>query len=81
MPEVELHDAYVWTCDACGRDCFVRAVTVEMTDDDIVAMQIRHGGEPEDWQTGKWITRPDEVTCDHCGKTYTVEQQAGPEDE
>lgn len=68
--KVELHNAYQWDCEECGKENFCRAVTVEMTPEDIEEMQAEHGGDSEDWQTGEWMTRPDEVTCAHCGKTF-----------
>lgn len=76
---VELHCAYVWTCEECGRDSFVRAVIVEMSEEDARGMMEAHGGEPDDWKTGMLMTRPDEVTCDHCGLAYpTVDSRDGP---
>lgn len=76
--KVELHCAYLWTCDSCGRDNFLRAIVCEMTQEDITAMMEEHGGEPEDWKTGEWMTRPDEVTCEHCGAEYETEEWKGP---
>lgn len=72
MSRAELHAAFAWDCDSCGRENFVRAVTVEMSQEDIEGMIAEHGGDPEDWRTGHWESRPDEVTCQHCGTEYEV---------
>ena len=78
MKKVELHCAYEWTCDECGRSSFVRAITVEMTPEDIRDMIAEYGGDGEEWQTGNWMTRPREVTCEHCGATFETEEWEGP---
>lgn len=78
---VELNVAYVWDCDACGRENFVRAVVVEMTEEDQVEQCVQYGGEPADWETGQWMTRPEEVTCQHCGATFPTTEPEAPEDE
>lgn len=77
--KVELHNAYVWDCDACGAENFVRAVTVEMTPEDVEAMKERYGGDDEEWQTGNWMSRPDDVTCSKCGAKFEVEEPEAPE--
>ena len=33
LPEAELHSAFMFTCDGCGRDTFVRGVEVRQADD------------------------------------------------
>ncbi len=79
---VELHGAFSWDCPECGRENFVRSITVEMTPEDIAEFKADHGGEDEDWQTGKWMTRPDEVVCSGCRREYpTTEWGETPDDE
>lgn len=79
--KVELHNAYSWDCDECGRGNFVRAVVVAMTDEDASEMMQRYGGDPEDWQNGQWMTRPDEVVCENCKARFETEEPPGPDDE
>lgn len=75
MEKVELHNAYMWDCPNCGRENFCRAVVAELTPEDVELMMREHGGEPSDWQTGLWMTRPDEVTCSACGAEFAVENE------
>ena len=76
MKQVDLDCAYVWDCDECGVENFVRAVVVEFTPDEVATQMEEYGGEEEDWQTGEWMTRPEQVTCGKCGATFeTVQDQ------
>jgi len=56
-PVVELHNAFVWDCESCGRENFVRAVTTKL---DVQGLG----------SIGQWVTRPDTVRCTHCSATY-----------
>ena len=82
MTQVELHPAFFWICDDCGRDNFVRARTVEPESDegrelhalvervldtaDEIAEPL--GIEPD----GIWVTRPEEVMCQYCRAVFTT---------
>ena len=68
MEQAYLHPAYVWDCDACGQENFVRAVRVEMTEEDEVAMKEEYGVEP--FEEGCFLGTPDEVRCVGCGTEY-----------
>lgn len=82
IQKVELHCAYQWDCEECGKENFCRAVIVEMTPEDRAEMRKRHGGDDEGWETGNWMTRPDEVTCSSCNAVFeTVENGEDDEDE
>lgn len=70
--EVEIHPAYMWTCDDCGNDNFEYMVIVEMSEDDAREMMERHGGDPDDWRTGMLVSSPDDVECEHCGAKFTT---------
>ena len=65
---VELHQAFLWTCEECGRDNFERAITHEPGDDD--EDEIPEGFE------GVWLTAPTEVTCKHCGEEFDIADPA-----
>lgn len=68
MYTVELRPAWGWTCNSCGRDTFVRAIVPESLEG-----QLPEGYDPEDFEGGDWITKPDRVRCSHCGVVFRVE--------
>lgn len=55
-PKVEMHRAYVWTCDSCGRDNLAFAALVEECND------------KGKWRMSE--IRPQYVVCAHCGSVY-----------
>ena len=68
MESVELRLAFEWTCDACGRDQFSRAVIVELDPEEVVSIRERHGmvaGEGF-----HFITKPETVQCKDCKRIY-----------
>lgn len=69
MTKVELHQAFQWTCEECGRDNFARAVVPESLEG-----QIPEGLELEDFEGGQWVTAPNRVTCEHCGERFETEE-------
>ena len=77
MNTVELHQAFLWTCDDCGRDNFARAVTLapESVDPDDLPGDL--ADEVREWVEsggdGAFLASPDRVTCDHCGATFRAE--------
>lgn len=69
--EVELHQAYLWTCDDCGRDQFERAVVLTreaLSPEDQEAMDILLGGA----DSVHALAAPQEVTCKDCGAKFRV---------
>lgn len=79
MPSVELHSAWVWDCDSCGRENLEHGVTVEMTPEEAKA-QAEAMGEPEAAEgmvRGEWMTQPVKVTCAHCAAEFDVEPPEG----
>lgn len=70
MPTVELIPAYVYDCNACGRENFVRSVQVH-DPDDLAELREQFGIEED--ETVDFCTRPKEVTCGHCGAEYETE--------
>ena len=68
---VEMNQAFVWTCDDCGRDNFERAIVVapesidlddlpDSVDPESIREWAEAGGE------GVFAMAPDRVTCRHC---------------
>lgn len=73
-PLIELWAAWFWTCDCCGNDNFVRAITAEITPEEAQAYADRYGMTPEDFLDGEWHTKPEVVKCQYCSAEYLVEQ-------
>ena len=70
---VELHLAFLWTCDECGRDNFARAVTVapESVDLENLPVGSHEEGERireflEAGNEGGFLQAPTRVRCAHC---------------
>lgn len=84
--KIELHQAYQWDCDNCGRENFARAVVVELNPDDpddaemIAIAKEENEGLRGEW-TPFWVTTPDEVACAHCGAEYETVDSRGPVDD
>lgn len=73
MREVELHLAFMWTCDDCGRDNFCRSVSIPLSDmspGDIEQACEFIGCEPGDLPDGNLQTRPTRVKCPHCAAEF-----------
>jgi ribosomal protein S27E len=81
MPEqatVELHPAWQWDCDACGREVFERTMTQQLTAEEVRELAERMGEEvvgelPPDDERGEVVHLPDEVECPHCGAIFATE--------
>jgi transcription elongation factor Elf1 len=78
MRTVELHPAHTWDCDDCGAENFVRCVVPEMSEEDLAELRDDHGVQP--WETGQFMTMPNEVTCAKCGATFTTAHMEQDED-
>lgn len=80
--KVELVQAFLWTCDECGRDQFERAINI-----DSEAMEGSEAAELVDAAVselrnvsvdlgihvgGNWFIAPDHVKCNHCGSEFEV---------
>lgn len=77
---VDLVQAFLWTCDECGRDNFERGITVSpesihpedipwVADSESVREWLEAGGE------GAWLMAPDHVKCRHCGSEFGTENE------
>jgi len=82
---VELHQAFVWTCEDCGLENFERTVTVdpERVADVATAAQMAEATdyivhmEGLDTEAGAgvtWLMAPERVTCQACGAEFAVER-------
>jgi hypothetical protein len=76
MKKVELHSAYVWDCDECGTENFVRAVTIDLNPDDEEDAKAIEALYPEGVPEGagvKAMTCPNRVVCKHCKTEFKSE--------
>ena len=78
LASVELHQAFVWTCDDCGRDNFERSVVYEpLASEKDEHLRLLHGlgadeSIPETLDCDL-VTAPDRVACSHCGARFDVD--------
>ncbi len=76
-PIAELQTAYLYTCDNCGRDNFVRAIKAELDEEEQQEVRERMG----EYGEGEFVMMPDRVTCPHCNTLYrTMDPRMGNED-
>lgn len=73
-PSTELHQAYFWTCDNCGRDNFIRAVTRPMSEEERETMVENFRGkfgELADYLSDP-VDYPLDVQCPSCKARYNT---------
>lgn len=88
MQEVELHQAWLWTCENCGRDNFARSITVEfdsVEEKEEAFRAVYHLDPfeelPESWDQCDCVTCPERVECDFCEAVFKTLGPGGPCDE
>lgn len=85
--KIELHPAYQWDCDSCGRENFARAVVAELNPEnpeDAELIEIARAESEHLIGDIKpfWMTEPEEVVCAHCGAEFeTVDSRCVTDDE
>ena len=74
MEEVDLRQAFEWTCDNCGQDHWERAIVVDPQSDEAkelmskeYARQRKLAGITLDTEI---VMAPSQVTCQVCGTSY-----------
>jgi hypothetical protein len=77
LPEIEIHPAHVWDCDACGSENFERGIVVEPSEEDVQAIAEEVG----EYQKGFWMMCPDPVTCRNCGAKFNIQHMQDDEGE
>lgn len=87
MGEVELHDAFIWDCDDCGRENTVRCIPVLDADIDLSEEQedqIREDLGMHPWESiepeaiAQALVRiPYEVTCKYCEASFHASPPGG----
>lgn len=82
MRQIDLHQAFMWVCEDCGRDNFERAVVIgperyaefgikhvaEQALEAVSSLKNEYAGGIEYDYT--LVTNPDHVTCKHCGAQF-----------
>jgi hypothetical protein len=58
--KIEVHSAWMFDCNACGRENFIRGVRRESVEDD-------------DGRVDLYVLYPREVNCRFCEKEYETE--------
>jgi hypothetical protein len=66
--KVELRPAYVFDCDECGRENFVRGIVPEFSEEELAEIRLEQGIEP--WEMGDFVTMPEVVKCQHCNAVF-----------
>jgi hypothetical protein len=79
MVKIELHPAYAWDCDACGRENFVRGLVAEMSEEELADARERFG--LESWEMGGFLRVPVVVVCQFCGADFETVPDDLDEDE
>ena len=74
---VDLVQAFMWTCDDCGRDNFERAIT--LAPESVDPNDLPDSVDPEmiqEWAevggNGLLAMGPDRVQCCHCGAKFSA---------
>ena len=77
--KARLLTAYVWDCDECGAENFLRPMTAEVVEDDREKLFRRfHDLDewsplPDGWQDFQLVTRPNSVECRECSSVFEAE--------
>ena len=78
---VQLHIAFTWTCDHCGKDNFERSVVfrpemmASCKPDNETKQEMERLREAGIDSSGEWVTKPERVTCGHCGGQFEVSDE------
>jgi len=85
MKTVELHQAWEWTCDDCGRLNYCSAVTSELSPEDRQSLLDQIGmtenESVREYITGEFVLCPEVVTCTHCKAVFESENHGENPDE
>lgn len=85
--EVEVRQAFEWTCPECGTDHFGRLIVPEMSDDDredVLELLEQMGLDGMEGVTATPCWLPEKVTCPDCNlkfRTISQDMAYGPEDD
>lgn len=77
QPVVEMRPAFVFTCEACGRDNFMAGIVPEMSQEDMSELREDYG--IDEHQVGTFLMMPRKVQCQQCGVTYKTHHMSEDE--
>ncbi len=86
MRTVETHLAYVWDCDECGIENFVRSITTTLDrndPEDVAKVKRGLNLDEDDDLDDVWAalqTSPKTVTCKGCKTTFRTKDSADSSD-
>jgi hypothetical protein len=78
MNTVELHAAWSWCCDECGKDNFEYSVNLDLSkygkeERRAIAISIRLIERDEETpESFEVLSQPEEVQCSHCAAMFAV---------
>lgn len=72
MTTIELHPAFSFDCDSCGREGFHRGVVVAFSAEDMATIADLYQTEGVELAAGVWHFKPATVECTHCGAVFSV---------
>lgn len=64
MIEIELHHAYMFDCNHCGRENYVRPIHRELDLEEATTLKDKYNIDQE--SIGRFEIVPDYVQCHHC---------------
>lgn len=71
-----MRQAFVFTCDECGRDCFVPVFSKTMPDEELEQIRESFQHKFQDLKVmvdPEYTSYPATVTCDKCGAKFDAE--------
>ena len=78
MDSVELHPAFIWDCNECGRENLTRTVLGDFDQETLHDMREQHG--ITEYESGDWYTAPTTVRCRYCGGTFSTSNDEDDQD-
>jgi hypothetical protein len=72
MTKTEIWPAWQWTCDTCGKDNFVRAITIDLTIAERQRFADIHGVELDQVEGGH-VAHPERVKCQYCESEFETD--------
>lgn len=72
LKDIELHMAYMFDCDNCGKENFVRGISPDFTQSEADAIKEKHGIDT--CNQGAFVVIPNTVTCKHCNTSFRASQ-------
>lgn len=78
LPLIEVHPAYMFDCNECGAENFIRAISAAMTSEEAeemlkgIGMLDEHEDVPDQMFVMGLKTCPRAVQCKDCGARYIV---------